>query len=393
MKHLTKLAHWAYRTSLVVLMLLGSTELQAQFDNTATGDVNLNDPGWVKVNETFEVLNNDTGTDRFEHWGKFDTTGSMTDLVIVLIRNALGNGLSLPGSNQFNYDLIAPNPQITYIDGTIVDGSRVTLPATTAPLELSRITFAYGGGGGSNWFVFSNSALGNGGNPSNVASIWNGKISYHTDEDNDVFNSTRNPSTETVQWIPGTTTPASAVDVGTIDSSWDTNANGELSYAEWQAGIAALGYININNIYPTTQTHGDHFAFNVSDADIVTTPLADTEIIPAGDFNLYVTLLDTSGKEISSGYGAWVTGTVPTLSVDSYTLDTQLVLYPNPTSDYFTVSLAGQEIDRSSITICDMTGRIVARHTTDVSGLSSGMYLVHIATDTDRSNTIRLIKR
>jgi hypothetical protein len=541
------------------------TTAQAQFDNTANGDVNLSDPGWVKVGETFEVLNNGTGTDRFEHWGKFDATGTITDLILVLIRNALGTGLSLPSSNQFNYDLVAPNPQVTYIDGNVVDGSRVTLPATTAPLELSQLGIQYSGAGDSNRFVFANNQLGTGGNPHSIPTPWIDAFGFHTDEEGDEPGSVTNGTGAIpVHWKPGTTTATTPVDVGTIDQSADTDNDGQLTVLEWKNHMIALGFTNIHHIFVTTQSFGDFTSsFSVSDVPINTTPLADIDIIPAGDFNLYVTLLDTSGKAISSNYGAWVTGTVDlstpdttpptavcqdiTLSLDSsgtvtitaadidggstddttavgdlvrsisqisfscadlaspvsvtltvtdeagnsssctasvtivddesptlsciedqevliplgeqytvpdYTsqittsdncsatvsqtpsagslldigtymvtltasdgssvspdtvctfsleidhtmsvtdpqLDTTLTLYPNPTSDYFTVSRGSEQIDASAMTIYDMSGKIVARQTTDVSGLSSGMYLVRIDLES-RSQTLRLIKK
>jgi hypothetical protein len=368
------------KAGLVLLLILGVTTAQAQFDNTATGDVNLSDPGWVKVGETFEVLNNGTGTDRFEHWGLYDAGGNLTDLILVILFTS-GNGLSFPESGQFNYDLIAPNPQVTYTDGSTPQGRRVTLPATTAPLELSAILFSYGFTD-ENYFVFSNSNLGTGGDPSDVVSSWDGHISFHTDQEFDEPNSTRNPSSENVNWIPGTTTPATAVDVGTIDSSWDTDADGELSYAEWRAGLAALGYVDIHNIYPTTQTHGDwETTFDFNDVDIVTTPFADTDLLASGSFSVWVTHFDSSGKEVSENYGAWVTGTVDaTMSVTDPRQNMQLSLYPNPTSDYFIVSLGSEEIADSAITIFDMAGQIVARQTTDVSTLSKGIYIVEIDT-------------
>ena len=384
MKYFTSIVHrWAYRTSLVLLILLGSTELQAQFDNTATGDVNLSDPGWVKVGEILEVLNNGTGTDRFEHWGKYDASGSLSDLVLAIIQESTNN-VSFPSSNMHNYDFVTSLSNLTYTDGSIVPGRRVTLPATTAPLELSRIVFTYSGFVDGNRFIFNNTNLGNGGDPHSIPTPWIGAFGFHTDEEGDESGSVTNGTGAIpVHWKPGTTTATTPVDVSMIDQSADTNNDGQLTVLEWKNHMIALGFTNIHHIFVTTQSFGDfNTSFDPAATGINTTPLTDTDIIPAGDFDLYVTLLDTSDKAISSGYGAWVTGTVDmTMSVTDPRLETRLALYPNPTSDYFTVSRGSEQIDSSSITIYDMSGKIVARQTTDVSGLPKGIYILEIDTE------------
>jgi hypothetical protein len=62
---------------------------------------------------------------------------------------------------------------------------------------------------------------------------------------------------------------------------------------------------------------------------------------------------------------------------DNPVSESSLTIYPNPATDKIQVSLCGNA--PSEITITDMTGRTVAQGNTatlDVSGLSTGMYML-----------------
>ena len=74
-----------------------------------------------------------------------------------------------------------------------------------------------------------------------------------------------------------------------------------------------------------------------------------------------------------------------------------MIVYPNPTSDYFNISIA-QFDPQSVIYIYDLLGRLVESH--EVSGsemkvgetLSNGVYFLKIAMNNETQQVIKLVK-
>jgi hypothetical protein len=79
---------------------------------------------------------------------------------------------------------------------------------------------------------------------------------------------------------------------------------------------------------------------------------------------------------------------------DNPVSESSLTVYPNPATDKIQVSLRGNA--PSEITITDMTGRTVAQGNTatlDVSGLSTGMYMLTARYGTETNTQTFIIKR
>jgi len=86
------------------------------------------------------------------------------------------------------------------------------------------------------------------------------------------------------------------------------------------------------------------------------------------------------------------------LSVSEFNNET-IGLYPNPTNDFVTMELSGVEISNYSITITDISGRVVdalnykiLNSTIDVSNLASGIYVVSILEGTRILGSTKLVK-
>ena len=109
-----------------------------------------------------------------------------------------------------------------------------------------------------------------------------------------------------------------------------------------------------------------------------------------------VGLMIAGGKQLGNGY--YPALNLQTLSVEDNTLDVQLKVYPNPTSQSLYVS--HPECNSFRITIADLNGKqlylgkINKEEPLDVSGYTQGMYLVTIEnTTTKKKNTYKIIKK
>ncbi|HAI18105.1 MAG TPA: hypothetical protein DCM10_08845 [Xanthomarina gelatinilytica] len=78
------------------------------------------------------------------------------------------------------------------------------------------------------------------------------------------------------------------------------------------------------------------------------------------------------------------------LSIDNFSFDNRLAIYPNPTNDYFKVEKSSN-VNIESIRIYNISGKLVKEFTEseryNVSDLNSGFYFLRIKTD--KSQTIK----
>ena len=109
-----------------------------------------------------------------------------------------------------------------------------------------------------------------------------------------------------------------------------------------------------------------------------------------------VGLMTAGGNQLGNGY--YPALDLQALSVEDNTMDVQLRVYPNPTSQSLYVS--HPDINSFGITIVDMNGKqlysgtINKEQPLDVSNYTQGMYLVTVESETThKKNTYKIIKQ
>jgi hypothetical protein len=109
-----------------------------------------------------------------------------------------------------------------------------------------------------------------------------------------------------------------------------------------------------------------------------------------------VGLMTAGGNQLGNGY--YPALNLQALSVEDNTMDVQLRVYPNPTSQFLCVS--HPDMNSFGITIVDLNGKQVYIGTIekeiplDVSNYTQGMYLVTIENkETNKKNTYKIIKK
>jgi hypothetical protein len=109
-----------------------------------------------------------------------------------------------------------------------------------------------------------------------------------------------------------------------------------------------------------------------------------------------VGLMTAGGNQLGNGY--YPALDIQALSVEDNSLDVQIKLYPNPTSQSLNVS--HPEISSFRINIVDLngkqlyTGAINRNEPLDMSNYTQGMYLVTIVNTTaNKNNTYKIIKK
>jgi len=112
-----------------------------------------------------------------------------------------------------------------------------------------------------------------------------------------------------------------------------------------------------------------------------------------GTYKCTVTIAATGCNKLSNGSKVTITCKLSDVVVN----DNKVVVYPNPTADYFNLNTA-QLDPQSVIYIYDLTGRLVESH--EVSGgemqvgetLSNGVYFLKIASNSKAMQVIKLVK-
>ena len=109
-----------------------------------------------------------------------------------------------------------------------------------------------------------------------------------------------------------------------------------------------------------------------------------------------VGLMTAGGNQLGNGY--YPAMDLQALSVEDNTLEAQITVYPNPTSQMLYVS--HPEINSFGIQIVDLNGKQVYSGTIskdqplDVSNYSQGMYLITIENkEANKKNTYKIIKK
>jgi hypothetical protein len=109
-----------------------------------------------------------------------------------------------------------------------------------------------------------------------------------------------------------------------------------------------------------------------------------------------VGLMTAGGNQLGNGY--YPAMDIQALSIDDTTLNVQIKVYPNPTSQSLYVS--HPELNSFVIQITDLNGKQIYAGTIekevplDVSSYTQGMYLVTIENkETNKKNTYKIIKK
>jgi hypothetical protein len=109
-----------------------------------------------------------------------------------------------------------------------------------------------------------------------------------------------------------------------------------------------------------------------------------------------VGLMSAGGHQLGNGY--YPAMDLQALSIDDATLNVQLRVYPNPTSQSLYVS--HPELNSFGITIVDLNGKQVYSGTIskeqplDVSSYTQGMYLITVENkESNKKNTYKIIKK
>jgi hypothetical protein len=109
-----------------------------------------------------------------------------------------------------------------------------------------------------------------------------------------------------------------------------------------------------------------------------------------------VGLMTAGGNQLGNGY--YPAMDIQALSIDDVTLNVEIMLYPNPTSQSLYVS--HPELKSFGIQIVDLNGKQVYSGTIskdqplDVSNYSQGMYLITIENkEANKKNTYKIIKK
>ena len=109
-----------------------------------------------------------------------------------------------------------------------------------------------------------------------------------------------------------------------------------------------------------------------------------------------VGLMTAGGNQLGNGY--YPAMDIQALSIDDVTLNVEIKVYPNPTSQSLYVS--HPELNSFGIQIVDLNGKQVYSGTIskdqplDVSNYSQGMYLITIENkEANKKNTYKIIKK
>ena len=109
-----------------------------------------------------------------------------------------------------------------------------------------------------------------------------------------------------------------------------------------------------------------------------------------------VGLMTAGGNQLGNGY--YPALNLQALSVEDNTMDVQLRVYPNPSSQFLYVS--HPELNSFGITIVDLNGKQLYQGTInkeeplDISNYTLGMYMVTVENAaTNKKNTYKIIKK
>ncbi len=109
-----------------------------------------------------------------------------------------------------------------------------------------------------------------------------------------------------------------------------------------------------------------------------------------------VGLMTAGGNQLGNGY--YSSSNIQALSIEDKSLDIQIKVYPNPTSQMLYVS--HPELNSVLIQISDLNGKLIYSGSInkdeplDVSNYNQGMYLVTIENkESNKKNTYKIIKK
>ncbi len=111
--------------------------------------------------------------------------------------------------------------------------------------------------------------------------------------------------------------------------------------------------------------------------------------------SINVTNVSTPISIPAGGYIIYGNQPAQSLSTQQFDLTESITLYPNPSSDHFSLSDSIKNVDVHTITgqlVKSFKGGFTAEHTFSVSDLSKGVYFVKLTDDNNRQGTIKFIK-
>lgn len=359
------------------------------FSNFSAQDVNLNNLGWVRIYETYELNDSPIIDMKIVIWGKF--TNQTLDDIIMTKYGTSNTADTYASTYNHNLSFITPHPNVTLLDNSIVPGRRLSIGNTTSPTEISRIVILFDNGNiDSNALYFNNTDLGEGGNPLNIPTIWQGKLGFHTREQATTSSVTQ--PTMTAIWQPNSQNNASILENINPTNSWDSNNDGNITIAEWKTELNNLGYVGIVNVYNTMQTNGDTSEFDPTLTGINTIALSDTDIVPITNYAYFVTIEDNNGLAISSGYGAWITGSNTLSTNDIENTKNSFSVYPNPTFNELFLNVK----DIKNVKVFSMDGKLMKvnslENKVNVENLTNGVYLIQITYKNGKTETQKFVK-
>lgn len=127
---------------------------------------------------------------------------------------------------------------------------------------------------------------------------------------------------------------------------------------------------------------------NCTDSPAYTQTPAAGELVPAGESSpVTIFATDEAGNVASCSFNLIVE---ETLGLEDTSLESNVLVYPNPTSKDITISYSGSQ-QLVSVQVIDLNGKIIRLHTFDtglqntinLSDLSTGMYILQISSETE----------
>jgi hypothetical protein len=112
---------------------------------------------------------------------------------------------------------------------------------------------------------------------------------------------------------------------------------------------------------------------------------------------VYTTTIEAEGSVARGLQHAYE---IYSLDIDDMTKNITLSVFPNPTSDFLTLSISDNIIEKISYQLYDLTGNLIESRNIqsdqsliDMSKLSSAVYFIHILKGNERIQSFKVIKK
>lgn len=112
---------------------------------------------------------------------------------------------------------------------------------------------------------------------------------------------------------------------------------------------------------------------------------------------VYTTTIEAEGSVARGLQHAYE---IYSLDIDDMTKNISLSVFPNPTSDFLTLSISDNIIEKISYQLYDLTGNLIEsrdiqsdQSLIDMSKLSAAVYFIHILKGNERIQSFKVIKK